>query len=80
MLPQVQIELNNEGTKEFAQLTEKNVGKRLAIIFNDEVVAIPVINEPILHGKMVIQGNFSINEAKKIANYLKLVIKRKVKK
>src|SRR3989344_1208062 len=46
-VPQVQLNFNQEGTKRFAEITKRNVQKRLAIVLDDEVVTAPVVNEPI---------------------------------
>ncbi len=62
--PQIELQFNEEGAKLFEQLTEKNVGKKLAIYLDGQPISIPVVKEKISGGKAVISGNFSINEAK----------------
>jgi len=46
-------------------LTERNVGKPLAIFLDDELIEMPVVRETISGGKAQITGNFSIETARK---------------
>lgn len=69
--PQVGIEFNADGGKKFSELTQANVGRRLAIVLDDKVLSAPRINEHIPSGKAVITGQFSPDEAKDLAIQLK---------
>ena len=51
--------LNAEAAKRLAQATSANVGKHLAIVFDDQVMADPVIEAPISDGSGEISANFS---------------------
>lgn len=51
--------LNAEAAKRLAQATTANVGKHLAIVFDDQVMASPVIEAPITDGRGEIAANFS---------------------
>ncbi len=68
--PEVQLQFNSEGKKLFAEITERNVGKRVAIYLDGMPISIPVVNEPITDGRAVISGNFSIDEAKTLVQRL----------
>jgi preprotein translocase subunit SecD len=68
--PLVLLEFNDEGTKLFADLTEKNVGKELAIYVDGIPLSAPVVQEKISGGKAQISGSFSVDEAKKLAQNL----------
>ena len=68
--PLVGLELNDEGAKLFEELTEKNVGKRLAIYLDNAPISIPVVNEKISGGRAQITGNFTPVEAKELAERL----------
>lgn len=70
-MPYVSLELNKEGGDIFADVTGKNVGKRLAVVLDGEVYTAPVIRERIPSGRAQITGNFSIEEAKDIALVLR---------
>jgi len=48
--PVVSFTLNGRGTQAFGQASAQNVGKRFAIILDDEVISAPNIREPILGG------------------------------
>lgn len=69
-VPQVSLEFNDEGSKLFAEITGKNVGKLVAIFLDGEPISIPRVNEAIIGGKAVISGNFTIKEAKLLAQRL----------
>lgn len=69
----VDLQFNDKGTKKFAELTQKLVGKPMAIFFNGELQSAPVIREPILGGNAQISGGdtgFQYEEAKKMVDLL----------
>lgn len=63
---QVNIRFNGEGAKIFEGLTEKNVGKPLAIFLDNELIEMPMVREKISGGRAQITGKFTVDEAKKI--------------
>lgn len=67
---QVSLRFNDEGAKLFEDLTRKNVGKRIAIFLDGEIISSPVVNQTISGGQAVISGRFSIPEAKTLAQRL----------
>ena len=69
--PYVAIKFDKIGTKIFAQITSKNVGRRLAIILDNTVYSAPVIREPITGGEASITGNFTFEEAHDLAIVLR---------
>ncbi len=68
--PVVSLEFNEDGKKIFADLTAKNIGKKLAVYLDGEIITAPVINEAMLDGKAVIAGNFTGEEAISLTNKL----------
>ena len=62
--PQVSISFNDEGGKIFEMMTEKNVGKPLAIFLDGSLVEMPTVQEKISGGQAVITGRFTLNDAK----------------
>jgi len=69
----VDLEFNDKGTRKFADLTTKLVGKQMAIFFNGELTSAPVIREPIIGGRAQISGGengFQYEEAKKMVDLL----------
>lgn len=65
--PQVKLDFTGEGTKKFADITSRNVGKQVGIFIDDFPISAPVVEQPILDGNAVITGNFTIDEAKQLA-------------
>ncbi len=68
--PTVSLEFNDEGAKIFSQLTQKNVGKVLAIYLDGQPISLPVVQEQINEGKAQITGKFTADEAKKLVESL----------
>lgn len=69
--PEISMKMNLEGAKIWKRLTAENVGKQIAIVLDDYVYSFPNVQGEIPNGSSSITGNFSINEAKDLANILK---------
>jgi protein-export membrane protein SecD len=69
--PSVAIEFNPEGARLFAQTTEANVGKSMAIVLDGTIQSAPVIRTAIPDGHAVIEGSFTAEEAKLLATVLR---------
>lgn len=69
--PYIQFELTDAGGKIFADYTSKNVGKYLAITLDKKVISSPVIKSAITQGSGIIEGRFSLEEAKGLVLQLK---------
>ena len=67
----VTFTLDRVGTKKFARATQKNVGKRLAIILDNKIISAPQIREPILSGSGQISGTFTFQSATDLALLLR---------
>ncbi len=67
---QVSLQFNDEGSKLFADVTGRNVGKQVAIYLDGEPISVPRVNEAINGGNAVINGSFSITEARLLAQRL----------
>ncbi len=70
--PYVSLDLTGRGGKLFGQITEKNVGRRLAIVLDENVRSAPVIRERILGGSAQISGSFTHEEASDLAIVLRV--------
>ncbi|KKU78857.1 MAG: Protein-export membrane protein SecD [Candidatus Peregrinibacteria bacterium GW2011_GWA2_47_7] len=68
--PLVAISFNDEGGKLFEELTQKNVGKPLAIFVGGSLISSPRVNEAISGGQAVITGSFTPEEAQNLARDL----------
>jgi len=68
--PQVALRFDDAGTKLFADLTRDNVGKRIAIVLDSEIISSPVVQAIIPDGQAVINGDFTLEQAKVLVGRL----------
>ncbi|HXK31974.1 MAG TPA: protein translocase subunit SecD [Candidatus Paceibacterota bacterium] len=82
--PQVSLQFKEEGAQLFEQITERNVGKPLAIFLDgqsivdtdgdgkitDNDIYAPVVQEKITGGKAVITGDMNVDKAREIVKRL----------
>ena len=69
--PYIALEFNSKGAAIFSEVTEQNVGRRLAIVLDGNVHSAPRINEKIPSGRASISGRFTIDEASDAAIVLR---------
>ena len=69
--PAIKMQMSSIGSKTWAKLTGKNVGRPIAIALDDIVYTAPNVNGPIEGGNSEISGNFTVEEAQDLANILK---------
>jgi SecD/SecF fusion protein len=69
--PEVSMNMNSKGTKQWAKMTSANVGKFVAVVLDDYVYSAPRVNDAITTGRTSISGSFTIDEAQDLANALK---------
>ncbi len=67
----VEVEMNSEGSREWARITGANINNRIAIVLDKKVHMAPVIRSQIFGGGTVIEGLDSIEEAEDIAIVLR---------
>ena len=68
--PQVLLKFDEEGTKLFAEITKRNIEKRVAIYLDGEIITAPTVQSEILNGEAVVTGNYTIQEAKDLVKRL----------
>jgi len=82
--PMITLKFNNEGKELFKEITERNVGKRIAIYLDGKSIVdtsgdnkitsndlyAPVVQESIVGGRAQITGELTLDEAKKIVQRL----------
>ncbi|MBW8359814.1 MAG: protein translocase subunit SecD [Weeksellaceae bacterium] len=66
----VDMQMDSKGAKEWKTMTEKNVGKPVAVTLDNVVYTAPNVNEAIPSGRTQISGNFSQEEAQDLVNVL----------
>lgn len=69
--PIVSLEFTEKGGKVFEQLTTENIGEVMAIFLDGKIISAPVIRTAIYGRHAIIEGQFTIEEAKELANNLK---------
>ena len=67
----VSMSMNAEGAKTWQRLTKDNIGKSVAIVLDGYVYSFPTVQSEIAGGNSQITGNFTVEEAKDLANTLK---------
>ena len=69
--PDIDFTFNATGARKFGQVTQENVGRPFAIVFDGKVISAPVIQTPILGGSGQITGNFTVESANNLAILLR---------
>lgn len=69
-LPYVSIQFNAEGAELFENLTEEQTGNVIGIFLDGFVISAPVVQQAIYGGEASITGNFTIDEARLLAQRL----------
>lgn len=68
---EISMTMNSDGARTWKRLTGDNIGKSVAIVLDDYVYSFPTVNDEIPSGRSSITGNFTVEEAKDLANILK---------
>lgn len=68
---EISMSMNSEGAHAWKNITHDNIGKCVAIVLDDQVYSAPRVNGEIAGGRSSITGNFTLDEAKDLANVLK---------
>jgi preprotein translocase subunit SecD len=69
--PYVEFTLDSRGGRIFERVTAENTGRQLAIVLDGRVQSAPVIRERIGGGRGIIEGGFSLDEARDLAIVLR---------
>ena len=70
-LPIVTMEMNSEGSRDWARITGANVDKRIAIVLDNAVFSAPVVRNKIIGGHSQIEGMDNTDEARLLEIVLK---------
>jgi SecD/SecF fusion protein len=68
--PEILFTLDATGTQVFGKLTRENVGQRMGIVLDGELLSAPIIKDAIENGSCQISGNFTDKEAQDLATAL----------
>jgi preprotein translocase subunit SecD len=69
--PIVTMEMNSEGSRDWARITGANVNKRVAIVLDNAVFSAPVVRNKIIGGHSQIEGMDDMDEARLLEIVLK---------
>src|SRR5690606_2451705 len=70
-MPVVTFRFNTQGAITFGEVTSQNVGRRFAIVLDNQVITAPTIQQPITGGTGQISGNFTPESARDLAVLLR---------
>ncbi len=65
--PVISLVFTSDGADALLEWTKNHQGRRLAVMVKGEVISAPLLVEP-LHGRFIVTGHFSIQEATQIVN------------
>ena len=68
---EVSMTMNAEGARDWANITEQYTGHCIAIVLDNQLYSAPNVNGKIPGGRSQITGDFTLDEAKDLANILK---------
>lgn len=68
----VSLTFTDEGAKIFSEVTSANVGNRLPIVFDDQIVSNPTVQTAITDGKAVITGMSTYEDAENLASTIRI--------
>jgi protein-export membrane protein SecD len=68
--PYVSLNFDGEGGDLFAEITERRIGEPIAIFLDGEAISTPVVQQAIYGGSATITGQFTVQEARLLAQRL----------
>ncbi len=68
----VELVLTDEGTSKFTTATSNNIGKKIPIVYDGEVISEPVVQSTVSGGKAYIDGMASYEEAEQLASSIRI--------
>lgn len=68
----VQLTLTDEGTEVFGEITSANVGQICPIVYDEQVISAPTVQQAITGGQAVITGMSTFEEAEQLASSIRI--------
>ncbi|MFZ2199356.1 MAG: protein translocase subunit SecD [Microgenomates group bacterium] len=62
--PEISLKFTEEGGKKFGDITSRNIGKTVWILLDGQILTAPVVQQAIVDGNAVINGTYTLEEAK----------------
>jgi preprotein translocase subunit SecD len=72
--PVVIVRFDRHGARRIAEITQANIGRRLAVVTANEVISTSVIREAIVDGAVQISARFTTKQARALARLLRNVM------
>ncbi len=69
--PFISIVFTKEGAQKFYLMTKENIGKPIAIVIENHIISMPIVQSEIIGGKAWISGDFSENDINRMIERLK---------
>jgi len=66
--PIITIQMTSASAKLFAEITSKNIGRKLELRIDGKTVMAPVIREPVMRGSVQVSGGWTQREVKDLAD------------
>ena len=67
----IDLKFTEEGAKTFEEITTKYIHHIVSIWLDDEMISAPTVNDPITDGNAILSGDFTKEDADKLANQIK---------
>lgn len=68
----VKLTLTDEAAANFAEVTAESIGQSIAIIYDEELLSSPTVEEAITDGQPLITGMSSYEEAEELASFIRI--------
>lgn len=62
--PEINLEFTEDGGKKFGEITSRNIDKPVWILLDGQILTAPIVQQAIMDGKAVINGEYTTQEAK----------------
>ena len=62
--PEINLEFTEDGGKKFDEITSRNIDKPVWILLDGQILTAPIVQQAIMDGKAVINGEYTTQEAK----------------
>jgi len=62
--PEIKLEFTEDGGKKFGEITSRNIDKPVWILLDGQILTAPTVQQAIMDGKAVINGEYTTQEAK----------------
>lgn len=68
--PEIALQFNSEGTRLFSEITQRNIGRPVAIFLDGFPLSTPTVQSAITDGQARITGQFTVQQAKDLVSRL----------